>query len=757
MWMRWLPWRWVVSRMARSRGFMDPIAILSRLHRFAQPSEVTEPIELLRAGVVFHARGLINARAIQHNLDWVWPHWVERQFNPRDIAFVPRAFSITHVNLTHRNWTCVGLPEFDWLPIVDPRGMVTPMFDGWSIDAWVMLDDGRELIPSRSDETQQQLLLDQGVAMQTITPAGGATLHSRVEMVADTVPTCRVALTASTDARGFLAVTIRPANPEGVSFVHDLSADEAGRVIRINDEHTLRFDTPPQRVSMSTYHEGDVYQDLRTRGPRNKVHCDVGLATAAAIFPLEPGIDRAVTVSIAAPTRENGVRLTGQTPQKWPAALENHCRMSIPDERMQFLYDAAVRNLVLHSPGEVYPGPYTYKRFWFRDAAFILQALLALNLPERVRRCIDRFPQRQTGRGYFLSQEGEWDSNGAALWIMHRYCRMTGQTLPVPWLDPVRRGAGWIGHKRLSDAIDKPHAGLLPAGFSAEHLGPNDFYFWDDFWSIAGLESAAEMLDDAGDGAAAKRARAEGASLMRAVERAIDARAGERSLPGVPASPYRRLDAGAIGSIAAGYPLQLWDAEDRRLLDTAEFLLTRCTVHDGFFQDMIHSGINAYLTLHLAEVLLRAGERERAMRHIEAVADLASPTGQWPEAIHPATRGGCMGDGQHLWAAAEWVLMMRNLFIREEADRLIIAAGLPAAWLTPGKTLSIGPAPTLFGLVDLRMTCDDEGTRVDWRATWHSQPPKLEVHLPDAETIVVAGDDTGSVCVPRDAHAGASA
>src|SRR5262249_1592719 len=113
MWNRLIPWGWLVSRLARSRGFPDPLALLARLHRFAQPSEVAEPIELLRAGVAFHARGLLNARAFQHNLDWVWPYWVERQFDPHDPAFVPRAFSITHVNLTHRNWTAIRQPELD--------------------------------------------------------------------------------------------------------------------------------------------------------------------------------------------------------------------------------------------------------------------------------------------------------------------------------------------------------------------------------------------------------------------------------------------------------------------------------------------------------------------------------------------------------------------------------------------------------------------------------------------------------------------
>src|SRR5690349_24829287 len=118
MWMRWLPWRFLVRRVARSQGFLDPINLLANLRRFSQPSEVMAPTELLRAGAVLQARGLINSQAIQHNLDWVWPYWVERQFDPRDPAFVPRAFNVTHINLTHRNWTAVGVPDSEELPIV---------------------------------------------------------------------------------------------------------------------------------------------------------------------------------------------------------------------------------------------------------------------------------------------------------------------------------------------------------------------------------------------------------------------------------------------------------------------------------------------------------------------------------------------------------------------------------------------------------------------------------------------------------------
>src|SRR5262245_9995588 len=76
---KWLPWRRIVRHVARSHGFLDPFALLARVQQFGQPSEVHHPIELLRAGVAMHARGLLNARIIQHNLDWIWPYWVQRQ------------------------------------------------------------------------------------------------------------------------------------------------------------------------------------------------------------------------------------------------------------------------------------------------------------------------------------------------------------------------------------------------------------------------------------------------------------------------------------------------------------------------------------------------------------------------------------------------------------------------------------------------------------------------------------------------------
>ena len=725
-WMKWLPWRYVVRHVARRQGFLDPIALLARLHSFAQPSEVGEPIELLRAGVVFHARGLINSRVIQHNLDWVWPYWIERQFNPLDVSFIPRAFSITHINLTHRNWTAIGYPDCQDLPIVDPRGLLTPLLDGWSLDGWLLANDGRCLLPSRATACRQHEDLDAGVRVVTETEMDGLGLISSAWVELENgVPVCRLRLQARTDSDAWLVLALRPQNPEGISFIHSVGLSAGRDEWVIDDTQKVRFSAPAERHHASDYRHGDVYIHLRDRDDQMEGTCDVGMATAAALFAVKGGQDAEITATIPLSATES-VPLAANA---WPAARRGHCTFVCPEPHYQFLYDAAITSLVLHSPDDVYPGPYTYKRFWFRDAAFIIHALLCAGMTDRAERALARFPPRQTTLGYFRSQEGEWDANGEVLWILHRFFALTGRPPAPEWRGAMLRGARWIIRKRLSDSLDAPHAGLLPAGFSAEHLGPNDYYFWDDFWGIAGLRAAAAMFADKAPDASREFDQAAN-DFAAAVDRALAASARRLGRPAMPASPYRRLDAGAIGSLAVGYPVQLGAPDDPRLLDCVEFLLDRCFVHGAFYQDMIHSGLNPYLTLHVAQVLLRAGD-PRYLDLMDAVAGLASPTGQWPEAIHPHTRGGCMGDGHHVWAAAEWVLMIRHCFVREEGERLILCGGIPARWLEQTAPIHFGPAPTAFGTVSISISSlPGQPPRVDWQGDWHRAAPPIEIRLP---------------------------
>ncbi len=733
---QWRLWSFIVRLVALAEGFPDPILLLSNLRRFAQPSELTVPKELLRAGAVMQARGLINSQAIQHNMDWVWPYWVERQFDPSDESFLPRAFNLAHLNLTHRNWTAVGVPDSADLSIVDPRGLVTPFFDGWSLDQWLVTPEGHTLIPSRLKVIRQEFIIQGNPQVQTIAEDISGTLRSRVESyLEDPVTICRIKLSAFSPGGGWLAVSLRPYNPEGISFIHKISLLETRHGWKVEGNSFVYFDSKPDRTNFSKYWDGDVFSKIPSASDKTEVECGVGMATAVALFELKPGETREVTVSV--PLKRDFDVEPAEQPEflptkKWDDNLNGLCRLDIPDKRAQFLYDAAIRSLILHSPLDIYPGPYTYKRFWFRDAAFMLHTMLCVGMSERAEKVIDRFPSRQTAGGYFLSQDGEWDSNGEALWIMRRFCELTGKKPNPKWREPVYRGAAWLKAKRINNK-ESSYFGLLPIGFSAEHLGPNDYYYWDDFWGVAGLRASAYLAGQFGDNELVGEFSGEASDFLSCIEKSLGAVRGKASGQIMPASPHRRMDAGAIGSITAGYPLQIFASNDARLVNTAEFLFKECFFQGGFYQEISHSGINPYLTLHIAQVFLRAGD-PRFFDLMDTIASLASSTGQWPEAIHPRTKGGCMGDGQHIWAAAEWVQMIRNCFVWEEESerKLILCSGIPDSWILEGSDISLGPTLTSFGPVKVQIKTQDEKVRIQWSGDWRGEKaPLIEIRLPN--------------------------
>ena len=738
MLLKWLPWKFFLKRTARTYNIIDPTTLLAQLRSFAQPSEIQEPMELLREGIKFHARGLINTKAIQHNLDWIWPYWVEKQYNPGDPSFIPRAFSFSHINLTHRNWTALGLPDLPVYPIIDPRGLITPFYNGWSLDFWIVSENGRKMIPSKLQDIEQHLEMEDMLRIITSCSMPGIHLTHSAEVVeADGKPVLEISVHAKVSSGRWLVTALRPYNPEGVQFIERITLESSRRVMVVDGRERIHFKETPQKFLFSTYADGDVVHKLDEEEKDNSVRCSIGMATAAAVHDLEGASEKRLSIHI--PLHRDTSSFVGRDSRdfgSWPSVLEDTARLSLPDPNIQYLYDSAVRTLILLSAGDdIVPGPFTYRRFWFRDACFMLNALMAIGHLNRSRQILVNFPKRQKSSGFFHSQDGEWDSNGQVLWIYDRYEKLSGKVLDRTTRDSIYQGVKWIRDKRLP-RNSTPHAGLLPPGFSAEHLGPNDYYYWDNFWALAGLNAAAEMLDRYGSEKKSVEIKQLAEDYKKCIFHSIEKIPDKHCRGGIPASPYRRMDAGAIGSMVADYPLQLTPPGESRITETLSFLLGNCFHSGAFFQDMIHSGVNAYLTLAIAQTLLRMGDdRYRSLLH--TVEELASPTGQWPEALHPLTGGGCMGDGQHGWAAAEWVMMIRNLFVREEGRRLVLCSGIESHWLQTSSPVSFGPAPTPFGKISIKIVRINRKVEVTLKAERKDIPADGEIRLPGYESLTV--------------------
>src|SRR5918996_1156643 len=692
--------------MGRLQITDDVVRHLTTFQRLGETVEVELPGELMPIGARTVFRALRTRGAAQIGPVGVGPFWLERQLDPGSPAFVPRGHLPFLTNVTHRNWTAVGNLDSPWEAIVDPRGLVTPWFDGWSLDWWVGADD-RWHLPSRDVGIRQRLVGSSPVVETALRVPGGDVLE-RVYAVRRTSAEgggelVVVEVENATSVPVALALAVRPYNPEGLSVIERLDL-HGGTTVSVDGRVAPLLPGRPARGAPG-----------RPPGGRALPRGGGGPPPA---YPQ------------ALPPAEAVAR-------GWQAQGARGLRLVLPDERLAAAVDANRRFLLLlHDGDEITPGPSTYHRFWFRDAAYLLGALDRYGYHDEAAQVLASYSGRQHVDGFFFSQRHEWDANGAALHALVHHWRLTRDTTLVePMVGSIAKGVHWIDRKRRGRKAkrdDPALQGLFPAGVSAEHLGPFDYFYWDDFWGVAGLRAGAELLGAVDQTDAAAEAHRFAAAMWEDVERSLTLTAERLGTIAIPAGPRRRIDPGAIGSLVACVPLDLLAPDDPRIAATAEAIRQRFTVDTppapngaraggrAFFQGISHTGLGTYLTLQLAAVEMRAGDR-RALDRLAWMLDAATPTWTWPEAIHPRLAGGGMGDGHHGWAAAELLTFVRGLPVREVAGvpgGLALASLVPDAWY--GQGWGVHDAPTAVGHLSYAVRWHGDRAALLWEVTPHA-------------------------------------
>lgn len=725
------------------------------------------PRELFQLTAPMIARGVLNFAVLQMKRDWVYPYWTHRQLDPHSSSHIPRAQNPLLMNLTHRNWTMLGTPTGFHEAIVDPRGAVTPLPREWSIDVW--LSTGKKLFfPSLAEEVEQTLDTD---TPRITTVFRWQDLRLVIESFVHKVRRgtdvlfhrARVVNTSPSPRRGSLYIAIRPFNPEGVAPVESIEF-RSPRLAYVNDAVGLVFAQEPDWVLCAGAAEGDVAgllprgedstspdRDADKRGRRARISCPQGLAQAVAAFAfqLAPQADRVVDCSAALATekelRRRPVKATWKVSyehrrqeqhQEWTREIESGAGFRFPDPHLQALFAACRLSLLqLHDGDFLSPGPYLYHRFWFRDAAAMLRALDVLGYPGRVRQVIDAFPRRLARDGFFRGPEGEWDSNGAVLWTVYQHYLMTRSPAWLKqWYPALRRGAAWV--QRMRGKNQDPNSagkGLMPRSLSAEHLGTVDQYYWDSLWSLAGVKAMREIALELRDLLRADRFQEEAEDFETDILESF-ARLTERlGRPLMPAGPDRTFDEGAVGSLCSIYPLRLFGPEVPYPRETARALDEKFVDEKGFFHPFIHSGYNPYLTLQLAHSFLYLGNPAAAWRLAAAVFRQATPPYSLPEAIHPRTGGGAMGDGHHGAAAAEIILFLRDCLLLEEKNSLQLLPGIGPELFQHKRPFHVQNAPTQFGNFSFAVEFEpqERGT-IRFSTAFFPQraPQSIDVHLP---------------------------
>ena len=635
----------------------------------------------------------------------MWPAWLERQLDPESSAYLPGATT----NSTARNWTSLGTIASPSRALVDPTGLLTPRAQGWSVDWWIGAED-RWHFPSREAVVRQGLVGTEPVVETSVRIPGGDAV-ARAYVVVGGAAGSDLAIIEVENRSGTpiaVAFAVRPYNGEGLSAVRAIEV-RADRIV-VDGRDGVLFGRAPGAAAASTLAAGDVAEWVkaaRTDGPHAAV-CDAGMATGAAVFAL---VHRS-TIRVAVPLEEwRGGAMPDVVPsgadvaRAWTAQTNRGLRADLPAGRLRDAFEANRRFVLESFTGDgLVTSPARPGVFEPRDAVFLLGALDRLGFHAEAADVLAGLPDRQRfdgsfgrGRSVFSRGGGQSDAAAAMIHALATHWRLSGDR------EVLERTLPCVGLAVRSIARSRSANGLVRTTGGPVALGPADHLYWDSWWGVRGALDAAELLRAGDEPAAAAQCDRVAEELQIAIDRQ---RAAD---PLLTAAPDRAFDVGAVGTLAAANPLRLIAADDPTVVETLRALDARFGEGAGIAAS---TGLSPAATLALAGVELAAGDA-RCLARLRWLVEVSGPTFTWPDALHPTSRTGTVGEGHSMVAAAAFATFVRRLLVDEDAAHgagLAILRVLPEEWR--GQGIEVHDAPTDFGTLS-------------YAVRWHGERPAL--------------------------------
>jgi len=301
----------------------------------------------------------------------------------------------------------------------------------------------------------------------------------------------------------------------------------------------------------------------------------------------------------------------------------------------------------------------------------------------------------------------------------------------------IKKGAEWIERKRKK-YVDS--YGLLPSSFSAEHFGPNDLYYYDDYFGLKGLLDASSLANEIGNKNDSENFLKYYLEFKNDVRKAIDKDQKRLNKKICVGAFGRNIDASIIATFTSIFPLNLDLLSKDEIMNSYEELRKRFFVNNCFYQNITHSGINLYLTLEIAEALLYLNEEKEATNLFDSVISLLTKTYTGPEAINPKSLGGCEGDGHHGWLVAELIHFIRNSLLFEKENGVVILSGSRKEWFKDGDKILFNNGVTYFGNISFEVNVKENIIDIEFLDEINENIKDIYIYLPFEIEEILSGN-----------------
>jgi len=409
----------------------------------------------------------------------------------------------------------------------------------------------------------------------------------------------------------------------------------------------------------------------------------------------------------------------------WRKFYGSLARYEVPSKAVEDLYYASVANIVITADrvGDFFvvkPGEGIYDMFWYRDGAYLVQALDYAGLPKLAAEAVKLFYSqgvppdyeyaRQKPAGTWDWPNQEWDGQGQAPWAIVRHYELTGDLSELEKAWPaLQRGAEWtieaLARQKQQLSPDQPGYGLLPVG-EGEAIA-HTYVYYHNFWALFGLLETAKAAEYLQKTEAAKHYLDAWNSyrddLLLSLRRYfVHLPGGEGYVPGEPGNPKTLI----WGDVNLLWPCGIYGPADSLLQHTFDYLEKQNA--EGMYRFISGPFIWLYISTDWAESYLLSGERAKAWGIFRAYLNHAALNRTWIEGILLDSHFGT-GDMPHCWAAADFVMLLRNMLLAERPGGVLeLLPGPLPEWLE-GPGIRVEGASTSFGSLDF--TAHKRGNR----------------------------------------------
>ncbi|TFG31435.1 hypothetical protein EU527_12465 [Candidatus Thorarchaeota archaeon] len=719
---------------------LDELSRLERFRRVAKAYEIPLSKDILLPHYeISYLRAALNARVYLDAESWMLPSWAYltlKDINKDEEMITELA------NVSYLNWSNIGGVGASRYGIIDSRGLMTARFDYGSIDFWLL--DGESIIyPALlgKDDSQLQLISSEDQLYEWKAHLKSVEFDRLIyhvtkekkEFIYNEIILRNHNLEKATFT---FFVALRPMSVFGFEPIELAEYDDRNRTVMINDYLSLILSKNPTAVIMSENYNGELPHILMVDSTRTDIKTESSSGQAIVLLkydiilpptgsehiffvsPLASGMNNEELFSLTPSIKDRDVSVN-----KWFAFSDNRTDTTFPDESLDLAFSQATVSLVIQALSVMFPDDSHLASLNWRERMRILLALVrsgcidvakhvATDIIERI-----QIPERNLDLSLY----------SPILWGLLQFSDHSITDFAQKNSSVIRKlTLGVLQSVRLMTSNVDGDEPLQSYTVMSESIITD---LIQTLWNLAALRSAqayysylqdkelvndlAEILDDIWR------------NVSKITQDINHARWPKSDDPAMHGIEDKILD--LLSTVS-----QLrFSGLDHAFLETLSNKVTnRRVIHNLWKIFRPREQYSSHLALRLAHYYTMTKQREKVESLLRRAIEFFTEDYLLPEFVNIHSLGGDEGIGASVIAAADLILLLRDMALIEEESNLVLLPGIPNEWFTAKKPLVINNLPTMFGPAHVEIGPSANQHQIE--VNLEELPEELEFHVPSS-------------------------